>query len=90
MKHNPRCAYLRDPPSLRDPSDCNCGAIPPLQKDVPRAAPPRWRLDQIVTVKTVQRSLPKLLRRAEPLVVTRRGQPVAVLVPIDEYEGKTA
>lgn len=49
--------------------------------------PLRWLLDQIVTVKTVQRSLPKLLQRQEPLVVTRRGEPVAVLVPINQYEG---
>lgn len=30
VKHNPRCAIYHDPPSLRDPGDCNCGAIPPL------------------------------------------------------------
>lgn len=52
-----------------------------------QADKPRWLLDQIVTVKTVQRSLPKLLQRQEPLVVTRRGEPVAVLVPINQYEG---
>lgn len=28
--HNPRCAIFHEPPGLRDPSDCNCGAIPPL------------------------------------------------------------
>lgn len=61
-----------------------------IWEDRPLMSDARWRLDQIVTVKTVQRSLPKLLRREESLVVTRRGKPVAVLVPIDEYEGKTA
>lgn len=50
----------------------------------------RWRLDQIVAVKTVQRSLPKLLQREEPLVVTRRGEPIAVLVPIEQYTGGLA
>jgi len=33
MKHNPRCAIFHDPPSLQDPSDCNCGAIPPLNHE---------------------------------------------------------
>jgi hypothetical protein len=27
--HNERCAYLQEPPSLRDPRDCNCGALGP-------------------------------------------------------------
>jgi hypothetical protein len=30
VSHNQRCAIFQEPPSLRDASDCNCGAIPPL------------------------------------------------------------
>jgi hypothetical protein len=30
MRHNPRCRIFNEPPTLRDPSDCNCGAIPRL------------------------------------------------------------
>lgn len=30
MRHSPRCAIFHEPPTLRDASDCNCGAIPPL------------------------------------------------------------
>lgn len=38
-RHNPRCNYLQEPPTLRDPNDCNCGAIPSLPRagGVPRA-----------------------------------------------------
>jgi hypothetical protein len=40
VKHHPRCAIWRDPPSLRDDTDCNCGAIPqlpdPQEKEVRR------------------------------------------------------
>ncbi len=31
VQHNPRCAIYREPPTLRDANDCNCGAIPPLE-----------------------------------------------------------
>lgn len=34
MRHNPRCRMLQDPPSLQDPNDCDCGAIPPLRRRV--------------------------------------------------------
>lgn len=30
IRHHPRCAWWDEPPTLRDPKDCNCGAIPPL------------------------------------------------------------
>ena len=33
--HHPRCAMFNEPPGLRDPKDCNCGAIPPLDVDNP-------------------------------------------------------
>lgn len=34
MRHNPRCAIFREPPTLQDPNDCNCGAIPSLPPSV--------------------------------------------------------
>lgn len=55
IQHNPRCAFFQEPPGLRDPNDCNCGAIPPLkpssvtvERDT-RVAPGvriRWALPQ--------------------------------------------
>lgn len=45
----------------------------------------RWRLDQIVGVKDAARSLPQLIARNEDVVLTRRGRPQAVLVPLIEY-----
>lgn len=46
----------------------------------------KFRLDQIVGVKDAARSLPKLIARNEPVVLTRRGEPQAVLLPVAEYE----
>ena len=50
-RHNPRCAIFHEPPSLRDASDCNCGAIPQL--------PPSCSLEQaITTIEQRKRNLP--------------------------------
>jgi prevent-host-death family protein len=46
----------------------------------------RWRLDQIIGVKDAARSLPALIERNEAVVLTRRGEPKAVLLPLAEYE----
>lgn len=43
-RHHPRCRFLHDPPSLRDPSACNCGAIPPLPQPV-KISKPLFRFD---------------------------------------------
>lgn len=34
VEHNPRCAIFNEPPGLRDPKDCDCGAVPPLPTEV--------------------------------------------------------
>lgn len=43
----------------------------------------KFRLDQLVPVKEAAQTLPRLLRRLEagegPLVLTKRGKPVAIL-----------
>jgi prevent-host-death family protein len=48
------------------------------------------RLDQIVPIKQAQQTLPKLMRRLAdgegPLVLTRRGEPVAIMSPYRELE----
>lgn len=49
----------------------------------------KFRLDQIVGVKDAARSLPKLIARNELVVLTRRGEPQAVLLPLVEYERLT-
>lgn len=46
-KHNPRCAIFHDPPSMRDASACNCGAIPTLNNLQEKCDKLQTRVDEL-------------------------------------------
>jgi prevent-host-death family protein len=40
----------------------------------------------VMTVTQAQSNLPKLCRQSRRILITKRDQPVSVLLPIDDYE----
>lgn len=58
MRHNARCAIFQEPPTLRDDSDCNCGAIPSLR--------PLCSLEQAITQLSMRKqNLDHILETSE-------------------------